>query len=575
MPVAATRIAKEPGSQPATLQFCKAHGMVAGKKAVAAPFVAAAGGAGTATAPKLYSHYSYKNLWGMGKLAVPKEHTRAFCKAYLADFTNGWFGAFTENPGEGYMPMYYDYDLWSRSYPTEAFWVAMEALEKAETRRFFPGRAPEDPVFTSVVATSGVMDVTKEDGTKWYKCGIHIYYRHLHVNLEMALYLSTAVIAAAEKAWPTSDMTWEKQIDRGVYGATRGLRMVYMFKAKECPRCAVGQLAEDRRRKIRGDRCDACDGSKVVSDTAASMYAPLYRVDGIGRRTVIGAAARGRPTLDLMLECSIREAHIPEPSDGFLVYAGAAPIPHLRPPAKGAPDAKALLTCSGESQMARSTKAAHEVVLRGTPRWATLQNTVRRVAPIYETLDVKAIHRNRDGSYKVFVTGQGSGHCQNFGKSHRSAVIYFIVSKSGVSQRCWCNCDTVEGRSAGVRCRDYKSIPMPLRGDEEMGSLFDTATAWGMSALALTGFASGVTPSAAAIASVFKGTVLLPPARVTRTDGDAFTPATHTSMFIKESLKRNQDMYDYSRAGALTKVAQALNFRQGRRDPPLSAPSCP
>jgi hypothetical protein len=560
MPVAATRMSKEPGSTPATLQFCKSLGFVAGAKrgtGDAAPV------ASTPAAPKLYSHYSYKNLWGMGKLTVPKEHTRAFLKAYLADFSNGWFGAFTENPGEGCMPMYFDYDLWSRTYPTEDFWAAMEALEKAEIRRFFPGRPASDPVFTSTIATSGVMDVIREDGTKWFKCGIHIYYRRLHVNLEMALYLSTAVIAAAEKAWPASDMTWDKQIDRGVYGAARGLRMVYMFKAKDCPRCAVGELAEDRRRKVRGDRCDMCEGARVVSDTSASMYAPLYRCDGTGRRTIIGPLARGRPTLDLMLECCIREAHIPEPSEGFVVYAGAVPIPHLKIPGRGA-DPKGILTCSGDSQLAKSTKAAHELVLRGTPRWETLKSVIRRLAPIYATLDVKAIHRNRDTSYKVFITGQGSGHCQNYGKSHRSAVIYFVVTKAGVSQRCWCSCDTVEDRAAGVRCRDYRSVPVPLRVDE-LGTLFDsTATAWGMSALALT---SGVTPSMAALASVFNGVTPLP-ANPLRTDADAFTPTTATSLFVKEAIARSPDLFNRSTKGGITKVAQSLNFRHGSGDPP-------
>lgn len=388
--VAATRMLKEPGSQPSTLQFCRAHSLIPAK---ASKRDGAATTASLIPAKKLYSHYSYKNLWDMGKLSVSTDHTRGFYKALLADFNNGWFAAFTENPGEGCMPMYFDYDLWSRTYPTEEFWARMEALEKAEIRRFFPDRLPSDPIFVSTVATSGVVDVTKEDGTKWFKCGIHIYYKNLHVDLDMALYLSTAVVAAAEKAWPHSDMTWEKQIDRGVYGPARGLRMVYMFKAKECPKCAVGELAEDRRRKVRGERCGACDGSRVVVDTAASMYAPLYRADGNARRALIRPAARNQPTLDLMLECSIRAVHIPGPTDGFTIYPGAVPIPHINP--------KAQLTCSGEQQLAKSTKTAQEIIVRDTPRWTALQSIVRRAHAMYADLNAKGIFKHRDGSYKV------------------------------------------------------------------------------------------------------------------------------------------------------------------------------
>jgi len=391
--VAATRMLKEPGSQPATLQFCRAHSLIPAK----ASKRDGAAAASLVPAKKLYSHYSYKNLWDLGKLEVSIDRTRGFYKALLADFNNGWFAAFTENPGEGCMPMYFDYDLWSRTYPTEEFWARMEALEKAEIRRFFPGHLPTDPIFVSTVATSGVVDVTKEDGTKWFKCGIHIYYKNMHVDLEMALFLSTAVVAAAEKAWPHSDMTWEKQIDRGVYGPARGLRMVYMFKAKECPKCAVGELAEDRRRKVRGERCSACDGSRVVADTAASMYAPLYRVDGNARRAAIRPATRNHPTLDLMLECSIRAVHIPGPSDGFTIYPGAVPIPHMKAPGRGA----AQLTCSGEQQLAKSTKTAQEIIVRDTPRWTALQSIVRRAHAMYADLNAKGIFKHRDGSYKV------------------------------------------------------------------------------------------------------------------------------------------------------------------------------
>jgi len=348
------------------------------------------------------SHYSYKNLWNMGKLAVPKEHTRTFLKAYMSDFLNGWFGAFTENPGEGCMPLYFDYDLWSREYPTEEFWKQMEALEKEETLKFFPGRVSSDPIFTSTVATAGVIDVCKDDGTRWYKCGIHVYYPRLFVNVDMALYISTAVLAAAEKAWPLSDMTWDKQIDRGVYGAARGLRMVYMFKAKPCPRCSVAETSAGggKTKSYRGERCDTCDGVRVVSDTSASMYSPLYRVDGGRVRTAILPPCRSHPTLDLMMECSLRAVYTPEPVEGFVVYTGAIPIPHLKTPLRVGDKA---LTCSGDAQIATAIKNAQEVIVRDTPRWTVLQQTVHRVNPMYQSLEIRSALKMkfRNTTYKV------------------------------------------------------------------------------------------------------------------------------------------------------------------------------
>jgi hypothetical protein len=542
MPVSSIRVAREFGFQSATQQVCRSNNWLVTKKTAAA----------ATTTSKPLSHYSYKNLWNMGKLAVPKEHTALFYKAYLSDFFNGWFGAFTENPGEGCMPLYFDYDLWSRDFPAEEFWKSMELLEKTEVMRFFPERAATDAVFQSTVAVSGVIDVCRDDGTRWFKCGIHIYYPRLFVTVDMALYISTAVLAAAEKMWPRSDMTWDKQIDRGVYGPTRGLRMVYMFKAKPCPKCSSGQQSESSGRgrpAVRTDRCDACDGARVVSDTSASMYAPLYRVDGTCARTAILPACRNHPTLDLLLECSLRAVYVPEPTEGFYIYPGAIPIPVFKTGGTAAKDGGGI-SCSGEIQMANSSKTAQEVISRDTPRWVILQQLVRRVDAMYSTLDIKSVFKmkSRNSAYKVFVGGKGSGYCQNYGKDHRTATVYFYVTKTGVTQMCWCKCDTLEHRVSGLRCRDFRSKPVSLL-QHEISALFDTATAWGMSAFTVpTKPTASATPTLAPLPS--------------DTDADAFTKSAGSALYFKDLKKRQSDyFYGGSGAGSISAIVKTLDLR--------------
>jgi len=399
MPVTSAKTTRELGFQSAVKHVCTTNSWLIGKR--------------PGDADKRVSHLSYLG----GKLAVPMEHNRLFLKAYLTDFLNGWFGAYTENPGEGCMPMYFDYDLWSKTFPTEAFWTRMETLEKMELRRFFPTLTKDDPAFQSTITTSGVIDVDNADGSRWFKCGIHVYYPKLYVTVDMALYICTAVLAAAEKEWPSSDMMWDKQIDRAVYGPTRGLRMVYMFKAKPCPKCCVPSSGPTRapavsamtEKMVFRDRCDVCEGAKKVPDTSASMYAPLYRVDGNLRRTAITPACRSNPTLELMLECSLRSVYSPDPTDGFYIYSGAIPIPVLR-----AATTKSLgaITCSGEAQMASSLKKAQEVITRDNARWGLLLTAIRRLDPMYEAVDIKSAFKQKGrGSvtYKVrsFVFHRG------------------------------------------------------------------------------------------------------------------------------------------------------------------------
>lgn len=46
-------------------------------------------------------------------------------------------------------------------------------------------------------------------------------------------------------------------------------------------------------------------------------------------------------------------------------------------------------------------------------------------------------------------------HCLNYQREHRSNHVYLVVERSGVFQRCFCTCETTQGRLHGL-CRDAK-----------------------------------------------------------------------------------------------------------------------
>jgi hypothetical protein len=128
--------------------------------------------------------------------------------------------------------------------------------------------------------------------------------------------------------------------------------------------------------------------------------------------------------------------------------------------------------------MATSLKTASDSVPRDTVKWTMLMDIIRRVHVMYQDIDIKAALRYSGKSstyYKVFVTGRGSGYCGNYRKDHRSARIYFIVKRSGAIQKCWCKCDTTEGRSSGKRCRDYES-PGAALASHECAMLFESTS---------------------------------------------------------------------------------------------------
>lgn len=66
---------------------------------------------------------------------------------------------------------------------------------------------------------------------------------------------------------------------------------------------------------------------------------------------------------------------------------------------------------------------------------------------------------------ELLVLKSSSRVCGNIGyREHRSNNVYFVVSKAKktVYQRCYCRCETLDHRTAGVMCKDYAGPPVPV-----------------------------------------------------------------------------------------------------------------
>lgn len=80
-------------------------------------------------------------------------------------------------------------------------------------------------------------------------------------------------------------------------------------------------------------------------------------------------------------------------------------------------------------------------------------------APIaYKQSIIKSILHMEDGD--VYVIKTNSNYCQNIERSHNSCGIYFVLSKNGIVQKCYCRCPKLEGRLYGY-CKDYSSESTP------------------------------------------------------------------------------------------------------------------
>jgi hypothetical protein len=433
----------------------------------------------------------YGGLYAMGKLAVPQGRpTEVLAASVVSDFRVRRFGALTENKPAGQpMRMYYDIDFEVSEPPTEEAWRALETVIMQEMMRFWPGVPPTDDLFTALVLTSGTRPTTLRDGKPGTKAGIHVVFQNMFVDVDMALYMSSAVVAKVQRVWE-ADAAWATCIDQAVYGRTRGLRWAWQLKCKTCPRCAT--TAPDGSTLPNRKGCTHCY-SGVQPDASSSMYAPTHYVHGDGTRTVL-PNCRDAPTVELLLAASIRYVRVTAVSPGFVVYEGAPPRPVLRIVGKKIENTVMAVSDAGEAPKA----AKATMVLRGSREARALETAVRRVDRMYRDIDVKYAHRAANGHwYRVFVRNVGASYCLNIGKDHSHAQIVFIVKRSGAQQVCQCKCDTTEGRVTGKRCRDYQSSLKELLSSE-VATLFPASdnldcggSASGSTSLRGTGGAAG------------------------------------------------------------------------------------
>lgn len=63
-----------------------------------------------------------------------------------------------------------------------------------------------------------------------------------------------------------------------------------------------------------------------------------------------------------------------------------------------------------------------------------------------------------------YLLRSSSRFCFNLGRAHRTNNVYFVLSRRGVHQRCYCRCETAEGRKYGM-CKDFASSVWPVSAE--------------------------------------------------------------------------------------------------------------
>jgi hypothetical protein len=418
--------------------------------------------------------------WSSGRVKIDDPVIeRGFLLSYTKDLFEGCKDLSYVQKRTEYFRFFMDIDI--KRLPASGVASPEEVRELVDVAlgvvlEFVPDRKRAD--LTAYVCTS-LPSVTDDI----IKCGAHLHVPGLVVNSHMARTIRGLIIRRAHERWPDGSPhknDLEDIYDEVVYLAN-GLRMVGSVKYAPCRECSRGDAM-----------CTACGGYGKLMDTCAvrdeftgqtmrrGRSYSLTQVLGLDNDSYHEDTAKlAQLTLhsindlfDMVNTLSIRidADHV---SDWIKVPSCAEmPRQAVKAPKSAPKGASPRVYDLYPDDVVGMNKQVtdYREVPDGGEMFKILQRVLQEVVvpsdPRREGIFLKKA-RERQGLYIMYPGGPGSTLCGNKKGDgmHRSNSIYFLVTASGVNQRCFSNshgADALAERTHGTTCKDYKSRTVSL-----------------------------------------------------------------------------------------------------------------
>jgi hypothetical protein len=317
----------------------------------------------------------------------------------------------------------------------------------------------------------------EKEGVFYSKIGVHVVWPFIQCEAPFAEHkIRKAWIQHFQKKFglrPKHNI-WEDIFDKSIYHQN-GLRMVGSDKMEKCPSC--------KGRKSKTGVCDTglCDG-ETGSYPENRVYRVVDVLDSYGNTslTTLRMMTKNGPTE--VEYSSIRStskkttisSDTPMPTwfDPFFVLDEADVHKDRFQPTKIKKNMirQQVETWAenkeGEELFYRTTNTtmmtkldANDPCISVIQDWIRNENLPSRaiLPEIYRHVDVVDVKRCvGKGDNPYYLVRIDSNFCMNVGREHSHNSVFFLINENGLYQKCFCVCDTTEGRVAG-KCRDYKS----------------------------------------------------------------------------------------------------------------------
>ena len=398
-----------------------------------------------------------------GKLVIPMEQDSDFLRTY-ADFVQQGGRAFVVSLRTApTFRMFFDLDVHVTE-PQQPEWFA--AIGKYVLSAVCEMLEASDDLHLVMCATD--IKRTTKGGKDCIKHGIHVHLPALHVNKETAQQLRNGVVQKLSnhmgpRASPSGPTTWADDVDAAVF-ESNGLRMLYSRKMVACPEC--------KGRKREG--CPACLGDGRADEGRA--YTPLLQIDADYRIHDLESA----DALRMLHETSIRSDRVVQSHALHATPPCWLEVPDLIAPARAKRSRRPKKftelgrldegVAEVESGLSNRVKLTAEQ-LHDLQRWVAKLARQGRLPKQYAGVEMDGFTCTVHGSRCLAFVRLASSYCSNIGREHTTNTVYLEID--GRMQlchcRCFCRCDTVEGRRARsasglpVRCKEYRSAPCGAR----------------------------------------------------------------------------------------------------------------
>ena len=242
------------------------------------------------------------------------------------------------------------------------------------------------------------------------KTGIHLNWPGLVVNQAGAIQLMYHVVHTLEKIYSAKD--WTKIIDSSVYGSLgtkgSGFRLPWSHKKTTHSEC-------------KGVGCSKCDGGKFIEGEYLPVFTCSYGHIEITTQEI---------TMEKLLASTVRTSE-----------TVVTEIPEL------------VILCQPIRKKFHEgdfTNSETKNEINDMEVLSLLETYIRKSMTGNEDIRVLKIFKFKE----IYLLKTTSRYCENIRRNHNSNHVKIIIDNNLIYQKCFCRCDTTEGRRLGP-CKDF------------------------------------------------------------------------------------------------------------------------